>query len=115
LNYVIGGHGDSNTLAQLYLVDHLVERATRFTPNKVLGANLVALLMRIDLADVDPNLPRWARRSRAAQAIARHYDTFADAVGASIARIALAWFAKSLRSPRSLAASRTKARPSKNI
>ena len=74
LNYTIGGHGDSNVKAQLYLIDHLVERAERFTPNLALRLNFIALLWKVDHCDADPALPAWARRSRAAQALVRHYD-----------------------------------------
>jgi glycosyltransferase involved in cell wall biosynthesis len=104
LNYSIGGKGDNNELAQLYIVDHLVDHAARFAPNAVLRANLAALLFRLDRRDENPDLPRWARRSRAAQAIARQYDTFAATVGEWMARSLLIWFAKSLRSPDILAA-----------
>lgn len=102
LNYTVGGHGDSNVKAQLYLIDHLVEKAQRFTPNLYLGIHLTALLYRVDHRDDDPRLPGWARRSRVAQAIARNYETFAEALGAWKARWTLAWFAKSLRSPEAL-------------
>jgi glycosyltransferase involved in cell wall biosynthesis len=103
LNFSIGGHGDSNIHAQLYLVDHLAARAARFAPNLVLKINLLALLFKVDRADIDRDLPRWARRSRAAQAIARHYSTFSQAFGPGLARLALAVFARSLRAPHRLA------------
>lgn len=103
LNFTIGGHGDSNLKAQLYLIDHLVARADRFTPNLPLRANLGGLILRVDHRDDDPTLPAWARRSRAAQAIARNYDDFEEAMGAWTARCLFAWCAKSLRSPRALA------------
>ncbi len=102
LNYTPGGSGDSNVKAQLYLVDHLVERVERFTPNLALRLNFVALLWKLDRRDIDGSLPRWARRSRAAQALARHYDHAAEALGGPLARFALAWSAKSLRSPEAL-------------
>jgi glycosyltransferase involved in cell wall biosynthesis len=105
LNYTVGGSGDSNIKAQLYLIDHLVEHADRFTPNAMLRLNLLALLSKVDHPDATPGLPGWARRSRAAQAIVQSYDTFAEAVGSWNARWTLIWFAKSLRSPDSLLAS----------
>lgn len=105
LNYTVGGHGDSNIKAQLYLIDHLVEKADRFTPNLFLCAHLIGLLFRVDHRDDDPRLPGWARRSRAAQAITRNYESFAEAVGDWKARWVLAWFAKSARSPKSLSSS----------
>ncbi|WP_158809526.1 glycosyltransferase family 2 protein [Beijerinckia sp. L45] len=105
LNYTVGGHGDSNILAQLYLIDHLVDQVDRFTPNPWLRAHFLALLFKVDHADPNPKLPAWARRSRAAQAIVRDYDAFAEAVGAWSARWALLWFSKSPRSAPSLLAS----------
>ena len=104
LNFTPGGHGDSNVRAQLYLIDHLVTRAARFTPNLILKLNLVALLFKVDRRDVDASLPRWARGSRAAQAIARDYSGFAAALGPGLARLVLAGFARSPRSPARLAA-----------
>jgi glycosyltransferase involved in cell wall biosynthesis len=104
LSYSVGSRGDSNELAQLFIIDHLVDHAARFAPNGLLRANLAALLFRLDRRDRNPALPRWARRSRAAQAIARHYDRFAATFGGWPARLLLMWFAKSLHSPESLAA-----------
>jgi glycosyltransferase involved in cell wall biosynthesis len=103
LSYSVGSRGDSNELAQLFIIDHLVDHAARFAPNGPLCANLAALLLRLDRRDRNPDLPRWARRSRAAQAIVRHYESFAATFGAWAARLILIWFAKSLRSPESLA------------
>ena len=60
------------------------------------------LLFKVDRRDVDRSLPGWARRSRAAQAIARHFDVFATAVGPRLARLALVVFAKTLRGPDAL-------------
>ena len=105
LNYTVGGDGDSNIIAQLFLVDHLIEHADRFTPNTWLRVHFVALLSKVDHSDARPGLPAWARRSRAAQAIARNYAAFAEAVGPWGARCSLAWFAKSARSPKSLLSS----------
>ena len=99
LNFTPGGHGDSNSKAQLYLVDHLVGRAARFTPNLLLRLHFLLLLFKVDRADLDPTLPRWARRSRAAQAIARDYDGFAQALGPLLARLAFGFAARSPRSP----------------
>ncbi len=104
LNFTPGGHGDNNIRAQLYLVDHLVSRAARFTPNLILRFNLVALLFKVDCRDVGAHLPRWARRSRAAQAVARDYENFAEVMGRPLARLVLVVFARSLRSPAHLAA-----------
>ena len=103
LSYSVGSRGDSNELAQLFIIDHLVDHAGRFAPNGVLRANLAGLLLRLDRRDPNPDLPRWARRSRAAQAIVRRYDTFAAIYGAWAARFILICFAGSLRSPESLA------------
>ena len=97
LNFTPGGHGDSNIKAQLYLVDHLVARAGRFTPNLILKLNFLTLLFKVDRGDTDRTLPRWARRSRAAQAIARDYDGFAATMGPPLARLALALFGRTLR------------------
>ncbi len=103
LNFTPGGQGDSNVKAQLYLIDHVVARAARFAPNLILKLNLVALLAKLDRGDVDPGLPRWARRSRAAQAIVRHHDAFATAMGPRLARLVLALFGRTLRGPAALA------------
>ncbi|MDR3463557.1 MAG: glycosyltransferase [Beijerinckiaceae bacterium] len=103
LSYSLGSRGDSNELAQLFIVDHLVDHAARFAPNGALRANLAGLLLRLDRRDPNPVLPGWARRSRAAQAIVRHYASFAALYGAWAARFILICFAKSLRSPESLA------------
>jgi glycosyltransferase involved in cell wall biosynthesis len=104
LSYSMGSRGDSNELAQLFIIDHLVDRAAQFAPNTLLRLNLAALLFRLDRRDRNPVLPRWAQRSRAAQAIARHYETFAGTFGGWAARLLFVWFAKSLRAPESLAA-----------
>ena len=103
LNFTIGGHGDSNIKAQLYLIDHLVRHAKRFAPNLLLKLNLVALLFKLDRGDLDKALPRWARHSRAAQAIVRHWDDVSGALGAAMARAVLLIFSGSPRSPSSLA------------
>ena len=103
MNFTIGGHGDSNIKAQLYLIDHLVKRAARFTPNLILKINLLALLYRVDCRDIDRSLPGWARRSRAAQAIALHFDSFRETLGPGLARLAFLVFARTLRSPGKLA------------
>ncbi len=102
LNYTPGGSGDSNLKAQLYLIDHLVERVERFTPNLPLRLNFLALLWKVDHRDPDAALPGWARRSRAAQALARNYAHAVEALGPFLARSALAWFAKSPASPKAL-------------
>ncbi len=98
LNFTPGGHGDSNIKAQLTLVDHLVARAARFTPNLLLKLHLLLLIFRVDRGDLDKTLPRWARGSRAARAIVLNYDGFAHAVGPMLARLALLVLAKSPRS-----------------
>lgn len=102
LSYSMGSRGDSNELAQLFIIDHLVDHAARFAPNFLLRLNLAALLLRLDRPCKTPGLPRWARRSRAAQALALHYDTFGAAMGPMLARLLLAWFSKSARRPKSL-------------
>ncbi len=99
LNFTPGGSGDSNVKAQLYLVDQLVAQARRFTPNVFLQFNLCMLIARVDRADIDASLPGWAHRSRAAQAIARHWEGFSAAVGPRRARALFALKARSLRDP----------------
>ena len=89
-------------MAQLTLVDHLVARAARFTPNLLLRLHFLLLLWKVDRGDLDRTLPRWARNSRAARAIARDYPGFASAVGPVLARLALLMLARSPRSPASL-------------
>ena len=102
LNFTVGGSGDSNIKAQLFLIDHLIERAARFTPVAFLAINHVALIYQLDRRDVDEALPRWAKRSRAAQAIVRNWGPFSAAVGRKRARLLLAILARSVRGPRSL-------------
>lgn len=104
LNFTVGGHGDSNTKAQLVLVDHLVTHVDRFATNAVLTLNFLALLARTDRADPHGDLPRWARRSRAAQAIVRNFAHFARVLGAPLSRATLVAFSGSLRAPATLAA-----------
>ena len=102
LNFTIGGHGDSNIKAQLFLIDHLVTHARRFTPNSFLTANLLVLLYRLDRPDPYAVKPAWARRSRLAQAIARNYTGFASTIGPRKTRLILALLTRSLASPRHL-------------
>jgi glycosyltransferase involved in cell wall biosynthesis len=102
LNFAIGSHGDNNIQARLYLIDHFVRLARRFTPNYPLKFNLLVLLFKLDHSDRDSRLPRWARRSRAAQAIARDYTSFRAAVGPILARLMLVIFSWSLRSAATL-------------
>jgi glycosyltransferase involved in cell wall biosynthesis len=105
LNFTVGGNGDSNIKAQLFLLDHLVQKAQRFATNVALKANLVAFLHRFDHNDPQPGLPRWAARSRAAQAIVRDFENFAQCVGHRPARLFLIQKSRSLRSPEKLLAS----------
>jgi len=63
------------------LIDHLVANAARFAPNYWLGLNLIALISRLDCRDPNPDLPRWAQRSRLAQQLVAHYDTIAPLLG----------------------------------
>ena len=109
LNFTIGGQGDSNVSAQLFLVDHLVERVVRFTPNLPLKLNFLALLFKVDRVDPDESLPGWARRSRAAHAIAVHYDVFSQVFGFGFGRLILVLFARSPQSPSRLMRSLRKA------
>ena len=109
LNYAMGGQGDNNVKAKFFLIDHLTERALWFTPHVWRRISLVILLLKLDDADRNSELPAWAQRSRAAHAIVRNYDTFAKVVSRFGARFVLACFSGTLRSPRSLLASlRTK-------
>ena len=102
LNFTLGGHGDSNIRAQLFLLDHLVEKAQRFAANPALRINLLAFLHWFDRGDPQAGLPRWAARSRAAQAIVRDFEAFAQVVGWWPARLFLALKTRSPGSPKRL-------------
>ncbi len=73
--------GDIDGKARLLLIDHLVANAARFAPNYWLGLNLIALISRLDCRDSNPDLPRWAQRSRLAQQLVAHYGTIAPLLG----------------------------------
>ena len=76
-----GSTGDSNSKARLLIIDHLVAEAERFATNLPLKLNLFALLLRLDMSDPDPNLQRWQRRSRLAQALAKPDHNLNDTLG----------------------------------
>ena len=76
-----GSSGDSNARARLLIIDHIVSEAGRFAPNVWLQLNLVALLLRLDVADPDPALKRWQRRSRLARRLAEGDHEIAEVLG----------------------------------
>lgn len=91
LNFKPGSSGDSNARARLLIIDHLVAEARRFAPNIWLRLNLVGLLARLDVADPDPALPRWRRRSRLAGRIVRDSDALSAALGPWLTRVLKLW------------------------
>lgn len=76
-----GSSSGNNGNARLLLIDHFVANAKRFAPNYWLGLNFIALTGLLDCRDPDPDLPRWARRSRLAQQLVAHYATIAPILG----------------------------------
>lgn len=87
--YSPGASSDNNDKARLLLIDHLVANAKRFAPNYWLGLNFIALIGLLDCRDPDPNLPRWARRSRLAQQLVAHYATIAPILGRTHVKLQL--------------------------
>jgi glycosyltransferase involved in cell wall biosynthesis len=81
LCYQPGGHGDNNDKARLILIDHLIAKADRFVMNYVLTLNFLVILKRLDFGSSDPELPRWARRSRVARQLVEHFQTIAPILG----------------------------------
>jgi glycosyltransferase involved in cell wall biosynthesis len=67
LNFRPGSSGDSNALARLFIIDHLVANAPRFAPNIWLKLNLVWLLLRLDIPDRDNDRRDRRARSRLAR------------------------------------------------
>src|ERR1700730_12757496 len=85
LNHVLcyepGGVGDSIAKAKAVLIDHLIERADLFVGRGWIWLNFLWLLWRLDSKNPDPDAPRWARRSRAAAALVKNYDSVARLLG----------------------------------
>jgi glycosyltransferase involved in cell wall biosynthesis len=78
LSYEPGGAGDSNAKAKATLVDHVAAHARRFVgQHDFISIEFLWLLWRLDCKNPDPE-PRWARRSRAAVALVKNYDSFAS-------------------------------------
>ena len=81
LCYEPGGTGDSNANARAVLADHLIERADRFAGRGWTWIEFLWLLWRVDCKNPDSGAPGWARRSRAAAALVKNYDTAAPLLG----------------------------------
>lgn len=81
LCYEPGGTGDSNDQAESYVVDHLIERAERFVGRGWTPFDFLWLLRRCDRANPDETVPRWARRSRAASGLVKHFHAVAPLFG----------------------------------
>lgn len=85
LNHVLcyepGGSGDSNALAKAYLIDHLIERADRFVGLGWTKFDYARMLWRLDCPNTDRDGPAWARRSRLASGLVKHFARFAKVLG----------------------------------
>jgi glycosyltransferase involved in cell wall biosynthesis len=85
LNHVLcyepGGTGDSNAKARAVLADHLIERADRFAGRGWTWIEFLWLLWQVDCKNPDSGALGWARRSRAAVALVKNYDTAAPLLG----------------------------------
>jgi hypothetical protein len=81
LCYAPGGAGDSNVKAKAVLIDHLIERADRFVGCGWTLLNFLWLLWRLDCKNPDPRTTGWARRSSAAAALVKNYDSVAPILG----------------------------------
>jgi hypothetical protein len=85
LNHVLcyqpSGSGDSNDNARAALVDHLAVNARRFVGRGFVWIEFLWLLWRLDCKSGDPTAPAWARRSRAAAALLKNYDSIAPILG----------------------------------
>jgi glycosyltransferase involved in cell wall biosynthesis len=94
LNHVLcyepGGTGDSNAKARAVLVDHLIERADRFAGRGWTWIEFLWLLWWVDCKNPDSGAPGWARRSRAAAALVKNYDTVAPLLGGWAIKVWLA-------------------------
>jgi hypothetical protein len=81
LCYEPGGAGDSIAKAKAILVDHLIEQASRFVGRGWIWLAFLWLLWRLDCKNTDPDVPRWARRSRGAAALVKNYDSISRLLG----------------------------------
>ncbi len=81
LCYQPGGAGDSNERARAALVDHLVACAGRFVGRGWVWIEFLWLLWRVDCKNPGPCAARWARRSRAAAALVKNYDSISRLAG----------------------------------
>jgi glycosyltransferase involved in cell wall biosynthesis len=107
LGFEAGGAGDNNHKSQLLAVDHLIAKAGRFCQTRLLRLDYALLLIRLDRRDLDPRLPRWQRRSRAASRLAQSYGSVAAALGPGLTIALMLWFripigiiASAVRKPR---------------
>lgn len=81
LCYQPSGSGDSNAKAREALVDHLAANVSRFVGRGFLWIEFLWLLWRLDCKSADPAAPGWAKRSRAAAALVKNYDSAAPILG----------------------------------
>ena len=89
LPYQPGASGDSNDKAKAFVIDQLIGRCDRFTQNLLFKLNLVALLFRLNGAEADANLPRWARAISAAHRLVLHFDAFAAQFGTPATKLVM--------------------------
>jgi hypothetical protein len=82
LCYQPGGSGDSNDKARAALVEHLAASVPRFVGRGFTWIEFLWLLWRLDCKGGDADAPRWARRSQAAAALVKNYESVSPLLGA---------------------------------
>lgn len=87
--YQTSGGNNYNDRAKRMLVDHLVANIARFAPAADQRVTYFRLLKCLDIQDDAPGLPRWARNSRAATALVRHFPAVAEIVGPTLTRLVM--------------------------
>lgn len=92
LNYKPGGSGDYITQAKALIIDQLISRCARFSPNLLFKLHLIGLLFGLDAKETDRDLPRWAKRSCTAHRLVMHFDHFAAQFGTLTTRLLMLIF-----------------------
>jgi hypothetical protein len=92
LNYQPGGSGDYNDKAIAAIIGQLISHCERFSQNLLFKLHLVVLLLKLDRKEIDPNLPRWARRSCVAHRLVLHFDHVAQHLGRRLTLVLMAIF-----------------------
>lgn len=92
LNYKPGGSGDYINEAKVLIVDQLIRHCARFAQNLLFKLYLIGFLLRLDTKEIDPDLPRWAKRSCTAHRLVMHFDRFAAQFGDPATRLLMLFF-----------------------